>query len=250
MTRRYKITLAYDGTNYCGYQRQGNGIAVQQRVEEALEYVNQSPVGFHGCSRTDSGVHANRYCCNIRTASALPCQTIVSGLNAYLPEDIAVLACEEVDYDFHARYDCTGQEYLYLLRNSAVRDPFLIDRCWLFKPKLDETLMHAQAQDFVGEHNFTAFCAAGASTVNNVRTVKSFTVERQRDEILFRVTADGFLYNMVRIMVGTLVYLSLGKIPLDSLPQILSSRDRGQAGVTAPPQGLYLNRVFYKKETP
>ena len=248
--RNLLLTIRYCGTNYSGWQVQANAPSVQQTFQDAVERLFQARENVTGCSRTDSGVHANRYCCNIRTASALPCQTIVSGLNAYLPEDIAVLACEEVDYNFHARYDCTGKEYLYLLRNSAVRDPFLIDRCWLFKPKLDETLMHAQAQDFVGEHDFTAFCAAGASTVNNVRTVKSFTVERQRDEILFRVTADGFLYNMVRIMVGTLVDLSLGKIPLDSLPQILSSRDRGQAGVTAPPQGLYLNRVFYKKETP
>ena len=244
--RNLLLTIRYCGTRYSGWQVQTNAPTVQQTLQDAIENLFQTRENVTGCSRTDSGVHANRYCCNIRTASPLPCQTVVSGLNAYLPDDIAVLSCQEVDYEFHARYDCTGKEYLYILRNSAVRDPFLIDRCWLFKPKLDEKLMQAQAQAFVGEHDFSAFCAAGASTVNNVRTVRSFTVERIEDEIRFRVTADGFLYNMVRIMVGTLVSISLGKIPPDTLPQIIGSRDRERAGVTAPPQGLYLNRVFYE----
>ena len=240
--------MRYCGTNYSGWQVQANAPTVQQTLQDAVEHLFQVRENVTGCSRTDSGVHANMYCCNIRTASPLPCGTVVSGLNAYLPDDIAVLNCEEVDYDFHARYDCSGKEYLYLIRNSAVRDPFLIDRCWLFKPKLDAELMHEQAQAFVGEHDFSAFCAAGASTVNNVRTVKEITVERRGDEILLRVTADGFLYNMVRIMVGTLVDVSLGKIPRDTIPQIIASRDRERAGVTAPAQGLYLNRVFYERE--
>ena len=240
--------MRYCGTNYSGWQVQANAPTVQQTLQDAVEKLFQVRENVTGCSRTDSGVHANMYCCNIRTASSLPCDTVVKGLNAYLPDDIAVLGCEKVDYDFHARYDCSGKEYLYLIRNSAVRDPFLIDRCWLFKPKLDAELMHEQAQAFVGEHDFSAFCAAGASTVNNVRTVKEITVERRGDEILLRVTADGFLYNMVRIMVGTLVDISLGKIPRDTIPQIIASRDRERAGVTAPAQGLYLNRVFYERE--
>lgn len=246
--RNLLLTIRYCGTRYSGWQVQANAPTVQQTLQDAVERLFQVRENVTGCSRTDAGVHANMYCCNIRTASTLPCRTVVSGLNAYLPDDIAVLACEEVDYDFHARYDCTGKEYRYLIRNSAVRDPFLIDRCWLFKPKLDAALMHEQAQDFVGEHDFSAFCAAGASTVNNVRTVTDCSVERHGDEITFSVTANGFLYNMVRIMVGTLTDISLGKIPPGTIPQIIASRDRERAGVTAPAQGLTLNRVFYRSE--
>ena len=246
--RNLLLTIRYCGANYSGWQVQANAPTVQQTFQDAVERLFQARENVTGCSRTDSGVHANMYCCNIRTASALPCGTVVKGLNAYLPEDIAVLACEEVNYDFHARYDCTGKEYRYIIRNHPVRDPFLIGRCWHFRPELDAELMHEQAQAFVGEHDFSAFCASGASTVNNVRTVSSFSVERRGDEILFHVTADGFLYNMVRIMVGTLADLSLGKIPPGTIPSILVSRDRERAGVTAPPQGLYLNKVFYDRK--
>jgi len=239
------VTIRYCGTRYSGWQVQPNAPTVQQTLQDAVEQLFQVRENIVGCSRTDSGVHANTYCCNIRTQSVLPCDTVVNGLNAYLPDDIAVLSCREVPYEFHARYDCIGKEYRYIIRNSRIPDPFSVNRCWQVKPKLHAELMHEQAQAFLGTHDFSAFCSAGASTVSNVRTVTAFSVERKEDEIFFHVSADGFLYNMVRIMVGTLTQISLGKIPPNTLTDIINSLNRECAGVTAPPQGLYLNRVFY-----
>lgn len=239
------VFLKYLGTAYSGWQIQPNAPTVQQAVCDAAEKLFCEKAGVTGCSRTDAGVHANSYCCSIRTSSALPCATVVGGLNAYLPYDIAVTDCREAAPDFHARYDCKGKEYLYLIHNSPVRDPFLTDRAWHCRYPIDEAALDSASRAFVGTHDFAAFCSAGSSVTSTVRTVKSFSVRRDGDKVMMTVEADGFLYNMVRIMVGTLIDVQAGKIAADSLPEVILSKDRGRAGVTAPPQGLYLNRVFY-----
>lgn len=243
--RNLLLTIKYLGTAYCGWQVQNNAPSVQQTLQDAVEKLFGVRENIIGCSRTDSGVHANMYCCNIRTVSKLPCEVVVRGLNAYLPDDIAVTDCKEVDYEFHARYDCKGKEYTYLIRNSSVPDPFTYGRCWQFNKYIDAQLLNDQANYFCGTHDFKAFCSAGSSVQSTVRTVKNFSVSRENDMIIFKVTADGFLYNMVRIMVGTLTDITLGKIKPDSITEIIESLDRNRAGVTAPPQGLYLNKVFY-----
>ncbi len=239
------MTIKYLGTAYSGWQVQANAPSVQQTLQDALEKLFTVRENVVGCSRTDAGVHANMYCCNIRTGSLLPCETVVRGLNSYLPNDIAVISCKEVDYDFHARYSCQGKEYIYLIHNSQIRDPFSENRCWNFKKLIDADMLNEQAKAFCGEHDFKAFCSAGSSVQSTVRNVKSFTVERRSDDIIMSVTADGFLYNMVRIMVGTLTDITLGRIQPDTIERIINSRDRTNAGVTAPAQGLYLNKVFY-----
>ena len=244
--RNLLLTIRYLGSAYSGWQVQQNAPSVQQTLQDSIEKLFCVRENVVGCSRTDSGVHANMYCCNIRTESSLPCDVVVRGLNAYLPDDICVVSCVEVGFDFHARYDCTGKEYIYLIRNSSVPDPFMYSRCWQFNKLIDEKLLDNYAQAFCGTHDFKAFCSAGSSVQSTVRTVSSFSVEREGDIIKMSVSADGFLYNMVRIMVGTLTDITLGKIKGESIPQIIESLDRSKAGITAPPQGLYLNRVYYE----
>ncbi len=246
--RNILLTIKYLGTAYSGWQVQANAPSVQETLQDAVEKLFGVRESVVGCSRTDAGVHANMYCCNIRTSSALPCDVVVRGLNAHLPDDIAVLSCCDVDYDFHARYDCCGKEYIYIIHNSHIRDPFLLGRSWDFKKHIDAELLNEQAQGFVGTHDFKAFCASGSSVQSTVRTVKSFRVTRDGENVIMSVRADGFLYNMVRIMVGTLTDITLGRIKPDTIPEIIASCERKKAGVTAPPQGLYLNRVYYSGE--
>ena len=243
--RNLLLTLSYLGTNYSGWQVQPNAPTIQQTLQDAVESLFSVRENVTGCSRTDSGVHANNYCCNIRTDSLLPCETIVKGLNAYLPDDIAVKSCREMHESFHARYDSKGKEYLYVIHNSAIRDPFSNGRAWHYKYPLDERLLNDQARAFIGEHDFKAFCSSGSSVSSTVRTVKSFSVFREDDRVFMKTEADGFLYNMVRIMVGTLTDIQSGRIRPDTINEIIASRDRDNAGITAPPEGLYLNRVIY-----
>ena len=224
---------------------QSNAPSVQQTLQDSVEKLFCVRENIIGCSRTDAGVHANMYCCNIRTQSKLPCDVVVRGLNAYLPSDISVIDCREVEYDFHARYDCAGKEYVYLIRNSPIHDPFSFGRCWSFNKHIDADFLDGQAQAYCGTHDFKAFCSAGSSVQSTLRTVKSFSVKRDGDMIKMSVEADGFLYNMVRIMVGTLLRVQQGKIAPDEISQIIEKKNRKYAGPTAQACGLYLNKVNY-----
>lgn len=243
--RNLALTIKYVGTAYSGWQAQLNAPSIQQTLRESVEKFIGGSVSINGCSRTDAGVHANTYCCNFRTDSSLKCATVVNALNAYLPDDIVAIACEEKPIDFHARFDCLGKQYIYKIHNSYISDPFQIDRCWEFRKHIDEKLLNEQAQHLVGTHDFASFCSAGSVVKSTVRTVKSFSVARNGDDVIMSVEADGFLYNMVRIMVGTLTDITMGRIAVDEIPQIILAKDRTKAGVTAPPQGLYLNKVYY-----
>ncbi len=243
--RNLLLTISFDGTAYHGWQVQENAVTVQQTLQDAFEKICSSRDNVVGCSRTDSGVHANMYCCNIRTENPIPCDRLVTALNAVMPRDIAALDCKEVDYDFHARYDCTSKEYIYKIWNSPNKSPFLYNYSLHYKYPLDEKFLSEQAKDFIGTHDFSSFCAAGSSVEDTVRTVMNATVEREGDMVIFRVEADGFLYNMVRIMTGTLLDIAKGKIPAGSIPQIIESGSRFAAGYTAPARGLYLNNINY-----
>lgn len=250
MERNLLITLAYCGTRYHGFQVQTNALSVCEVFQDGVERVLGQRYDVKGCSRTDAGVHANMYCLSIRCDTAIPCQNLVLALNRYLPEDIAVQSVADMPHDFHARYSCTGKEYRYQLRNSRIKDPFSPELSYQMGYAMKVELLHQQAQDLVGTHDFAAFCSAGSDVQDTTRTIWSFRVERQGDMILFTVAGDGFLYNMVRIMVGTLVHIATGKLPPGCIPEILASRQRSQAGKTMPPQGLYLNRVFYGDPPP
>ena len=243
--RNLLVTMRYDGTAYHGWQVQENAVSVQQTFQDALEAIFGERLPVTGCSRTDAGVHAQMYCCNFRTASSISCDKLPLALNAHLPDDIGVYACREVPPDFHARYSCVAKRYRYILLNSPFRDPFAVGRATVYRTPLDEAFLHREAQDFLGTHDFSSFAAAGGSVEDTVRTVQQARVFREGDRVIFEVQADGFLYNMVRIMVGTLLGIAEGKLESGSIPEILRACDRSRAGVTAPPQGLYLQKVFY-----
>lgn len=239
------FTLRYDGTDYHGWQVQENANTVQQTFQDAAERICGVRDNVIGCSRTDSGVHADMYCCNMRTESSLSPEKWKSAMNGVLPHDIAVTDCREVPFEFHARYDCSGKRYIYRIWNAQERNPFISRYSYHYKYPLDADFLNRQASQMLGTHDFSAFCAAGAGTVDNVRTLTRAEVVRRGDEVLMYFEADGFLYNMVRIMVGTLLDISRGRIAADTLPDIISSLSRDRAGTTAPACGLCLEQVFY-----
>lgn len=243
--RNLLLRLMYDGSHYHGWQVQPNGITVQETLQDAIEQILGVRENVTGCSRTDAGVHANDFCCNIRTENEIDCYRLQGALNAVLPESISVKSVSEVELDFHARYNCVTKQYVYRVWNASYKNPFLVNRAWHYKNKIDENFLNGQAQAYIGTHDFKAFCSAGSTVEDTVRTVKSFSVTRDGEEVLFTVEADGFLYNMVRIMVGSLIEISENKIEKDKLSAIIESKDRALAGRTAPAQGLFLNKVKY-----
>lgn len=245
MGRNIKLTLRYDGSAFHGWQFQPNCVTVEEEMKKACARILGEQVKLHSCSRTDAGVHANMFCCNFRTDSDRDNSKLMLGLNAVLPESVAVYACDDVPDDFHARYDCKGKEYVYKIWNGAQRNPFYGNYALHFPKHLDESFLDSQAKHFIGTHDFLSFCASGSTVKSTVRTVFDCGVTREGELVIFRVRGDGFLYNMVRIMVGTLLDISNGKIEKDSIEKIILSNNRENAGITAKPQGLYLNKVFY-----
>ncbi len=243
--RNLKVTMAYRGTAYHGFQRQENAVGIQNILEEKLSAITNAPVKINGCSRTDTGVHANEYCFSFETEHRIPCNNIIRGMNSILPNDLAILNCEEVSEDFHARYSCKAKEYQYLILNRMSKDPFLADLALHYPYTMDTELMTKSAQDFVGTHDFTSFCGTANQKENSVRTIEYFKVEKDENLVKLIVKGDGFLYNMVRIMVGTLIFINEKKLTSDSIPQILAAKDRNLAGKTAEAHGLYLNKIFY-----
>ncbi len=248
------LNICYVGTAYCGYQVQKNGVSIQQRLNEAAKALFGFDCDIVGCSRTDRGVHANMFCATVSKhaesgiESTIPKEALPRAFNSYLPGDIAVTSARYVDDTFHARYDVKSKEYVYKLYNAPLSDPFLYGRVWHYKEHIsDEKLreMNEAASFFCGRHDFTSFMASGSKITDAVREVKSATVERKGNIIEFTVSADGFLYNMVRIMMGTLVSVAEGKISPTQVRDIIEARDRALAGMTAPADGLYLNKVEY-----
>lgn len=246
--RQILLELKYLGTNYHGWQVQDNAGTVQETLQDAVESILGVRESVTGCSRTDSGVHANSYFCTVRTESCIDNYKFKGALNAKLPQDISVVNASDVTSDFHPRYSCISKQYIYKIHNSAARDPFLEGRALHYKPRIDEKLLDEQAKDYIGTHDFTSFCGAKSDIIDCTRTVYSASVERYGDLVVFSVTGDGFLYNMVRIMVGTLLFINEGKLEKGCIPDILNARNRKLAGQTAPAHGLYLNKVFYGGE--
>ena len=243
--RNLLLTLRFVGTRYCGFQVQKNGISVAEVFQDATEAVLGHRPDIKGCSRTDAGVHALAYGLSLRTGHAIPVEKLPLALNAHLPDDIAVTACREVQGDFHARYCAVGKEYIYKICNTACRDPFYDGLALRYPAPLDAVRMDSQAKRFIGTFDFSAFCNSGSGVIDRVRTISSCSVSREGDRVLFAVTGDGFLYNMVRIMVGTLLDIEAGRLPRDSIDDIMASKRRDRAGATAPAHGLYLSQVFY-----
>ena len=246
MERNFLIKLSYDGAAYHGWQIQDNALTVQQVFQEALQKITGLTEDIKACSRTDTGVHAREFCVSLKTESPIAPKRLLAALNHYLPEDVAVRSVEQVPLDFHARYSCKGKEYVYQIWNHSVRDPFLKGRALHYWYPIDEELLNRAAVHYLGAHDFSSFCTLDRREKGDLtRTVFTSKVERAGDLVTFTVAADGFLYNMVRIMVGTLLRVQQGKLTPEDIPGILEAKDRKAAGPTAPACGLYLNRVFY-----
>lgn len=248
------LRLSFLGSAYCGYQVQPNGVTVQQRLNEAAKQLFGYDCDVVGCSRTDSGVHANEFCVTLTKKGEsyietdLPTSRIPQALSHWLPRDIAVYSAQTVGDDFHPRYDVKYKEYVYKILNRQVRDPFLEGRAWHCPKTIDDKRfaeMQRAAAYLIGKQDFSSFMASDSSVKDRVREVCEAEVSREGDLIIFRVCADGFLYNMVRIFAGTLIDVAYGKIAAEDIPRIIESKDRRLAGSTAPPEGLYLNRVVY-----
>ncbi len=243
--RNLLLTLRYDGSTFHGWQIQPNGVTVQQELCNAFRNLSGKDENIIGCSRTDAGVHANMFCCNVRTECSIPAEKVPDALNFYLPPQISVYACEEVDFDFHARYDCKGKEYVYLIYNGKYRNPFYENKAMFYPYEIDAEMLNREAKAFIGTYDFSAFCSAGTDIEDKTREIFDCSVTRNGDLIEVKVSGNGFLYNMVRIIVGTLLDIQREKIEKGTIPQIIESRNRDNAGVTASACGLYLNKVFY-----
>lgn len=246
--RNITLKLMYVGTAYHGWQVQKNAKTVAGTLEKALATVVGHPVKLTGAGRTDAGVHAEVYVANFRTASSIPCDRLPLAVNTRLPEDIVVMKATQVSEDFSAIGSCLKKEYSYRIYNSRIRNAFYVNRVWFCPTFLDEQVMAQAAAFFVGTHDFAAVRSVGTETKTTVRTVHYFDVSRTGDLIECRVCANGFLYNMVRAMVGTLVYAAEGKLSPSRIPAILEGKNRTEAGPTVPPGGLYMTNLWYHED--
>ncbi len=247
--RKLLLKICYDGTHYCGWQVQPNGVSVQQKLCESLEDLLGKKVDVTGCSRTDSGVHANEFYCHFITENeSIDCRGFVGALNIRLPEDISVIDCTVVADDFHARYNAVEKQYIYKFYCSDVRNPFLDRYALRLQKEPDIERIELFCKNVIGTHDFTAFSASGRSAQTTVRTISGCSFYKEGDLYIFEVTGNGFLYNMVRILVGTALWVSDGKLSPQDFKTIIDSKNRALAGKTAPPHGLYLNKVIFKED--
>ena len=242
---RVLIRVEYKGTDYCGWQRQKNGLSVQEVLANAVRETTGESSVMHGSGRTDAGVHAMGQAVHFDTHTSIPLEKLPIAINAHLPASVRVLSAREVAADFNARFDAVSKTYLYKMYVAPVSSPLRegLFACVHKKPNPEE--MRRAATYLLGEHDFKVFQAAGGHVKTTVRTISSFEIREDGEELSFEVTGNGFLYNMVRIMVGTLYYVGIGKIGADEIPEILLSGKRDRAGKTMPPEGLYLKEVRY-----
>lgn len=242
---RYLLKISYDGTAYHGWQVQPNGITIQEKLCDALAQMCVETVSVTGCSRTDAGVHANEFYCHFDTSLNLPCIAFINGLNAILPRDISVLDCDLVADDFHSRYNAVGKTYIYRFFDGRVRNPFL-QRYALYVPqRLDVDKMNVFCKNIIGTYDFCGFSSSKRTVKETVRTVTACQTVRDGDLVTLSITADGFLYNMVRIIAGTALEVSYGRIDPEKTVEIIKSKERKLAGPTLAPHGLYLSKVIY-----
>ncbi len=244
--RQLLVEISFCGKNYHGYQVQKNALAVADVLQDCIKKVIGVREDIIGCSRTDTGVHANSYYFTMKTSCRIQGDSLLRGLNHILPNDIVIKQIKEVDLSFHPRYNCIKKEYLYIIHNAPLKDPFRAGMVLEYPYNMDEKLMDTAARMFVGTHDFRGVCGINRKIVEDtVRTVYESTVYRLGDDVVFRIVGDGFLYKMVRIIVGTLISVNEGKLNCDDIKNILSSQTRDSHSKTAPPDGLYLNKIYF-----
>lgn len=248
--RRIKLVIEYDGSYFHGWQIQKNLISVQGEIEKAIFRITGEKVSVTGSGRTDAGVHAYGQVAHFDTRSKIPAEKFAEVLNTALPPSVAVVSSAEVSPDFHARFSAIKKTYKYKVLNRPIRSPIMDKRAWHVPMPLDLDRMNRAAAYFEGLHDFTAFCASGNNIKDFVRYIYDSRWTVEGDLLVYTVTGNGFLYNMVRIMTGTMVEVGLNKRPPESIPDILNKKDRRLAGITAPPHGLYLWEVFYDEKYP
>lgn len=241
--RRLKLLIEYDGTNYAGWQKQPNGIAIQEKLEEAIYRLTGEQVAPYAAGRTDAGVHAIGQVAHFDIRSDLPLEKFYKGLNFYLPDDIVIKKVEEVSEEFHARYSARSRSYLYLIKTNY--SALYRNRAWICFFPLDIKKMEKAAGYFLGEHDFQSFCSTESRLDHYRCRVTQLQIRRQDDLISIFIEANRFVHNMVRAIVGTLVDIGRGKREAEEIPVILENRNRVTAGPTAPPAGLYLYEVKY-----
>lgn len=244
--KRVKLTVAYDGTGYCGWQVQPNGITVEAVLNKALRKLTGEDITVIGASRTDSGVHAMGNVAVFDTNTSIPTERIAMALNQRLPEDIMIVKSEEVSSDFHPRYGNIKKTYEYHIVNTRTPMPTKRLYNYFVSYDLDIEKMREAAGYLVGEHDFVSFCNVRTDVENTVRTIYSLDILKKGEEITVRIKGNGFLYNMVRIIVGTLIRVGRGFYEPEEVKRILEAKERTAAGVTAPPQGLFLMEIEYK----
>ena len=246
--RNIAMRLMYNGTAYHGWQVQKTQATVGETLEWAVGKVCGHRVHLTGCGRTDAGVHAEAYVANFRTDSRIPVERLPFAVNTHTPEDIVVQAAYEVPEAFNAIGSCLKKEYTYRIYNSRIKNPFYVNRAYFYPKRLDEAVMDRAARAFEGTHDFRAVRSVGTETRTTVRTIYYCRVERRGELLELKVCANGFLYNMVRAITGTVLYAAEGKLQPEDIPVILASGNRTLAGPTVPPGGLYLTRLWYEDE--
>ncbi len=243
--RNIKLTLEYDGSKYCGWQRQINGVSIEETLENAVRKLFKEDIKIMGASRTDSGVHAKGQVASFKTKSKIPVFKIPGAINARLPHDIVVVKAEEVGMEFHPIYSAKKKRYSYKIFNRSIEPALMRNYYWHVGYNLDIENMKKACSYFIGEHDFSAFKSQGGSTTDSIREIYSLDITNDKEYITITVEGNGFLYNMVRIIVGTLVDVGRGRIAFDSIEDIIKSKDRQRAGITAKSYGLYLEKVYY-----
>lgn len=244
--KTFKMIVSYDGSDYKGWQRQKDDVTVQGVIESSLKTLLNENIVIHGAGRTDAGVHSIKgQTASFRIETSIEPDKLKYALNRILPRSIYIDEITEANYEFHARYNAIGKKYCYIIKNNEELDPFRSRYVHHVDKSLNFEAIEAAMQYFVGTHDFSAFKASGSKIENSIRTIYSFTLERKLDEYHFTISGDGFLYNMIRIIMGTLLKVGEGKISPEDVPGIILSKDRSKARLTAPACGLYLMEVFY-----
>ena len=242
---RFLLKIAFDGTSFHGWQVQNNAVTVQEIMCDRLSSMLKTKINVTGCSRTDAGVHANEFYCHFDSPIDISEEGFVKGLNSLLPQEISVFSCQKVNDGFHARYSAKYKNYVYRFFDGEVIDPFNARYSYKVPFKLNEIQMDRFCKNLIGTYDFEAFSSSKRTVEDTVRTITDAFVERKEDTVILSVTADGFLYNMVRIIAGTALFVSNGKINPDDTKRLILLKSRENLGATAPAKGLFLNKVIY-----
>jgi tRNA pseudouridine38-40 synthase len=243
--KNVKLIIEYDGTHYSGWQRQNNAITVEEVLENALNSITGEEIKVIGSSRTDAGVHARGFVGNFLTESKIPSERFRDVLNGKLPKDIVIIESTEADLEFNSRFCSKGKTYSYTVLNRIQRPAIGCNYVYHYRNNLNMKAISEAASQFIGTHDFSAFKSSGGNTKTSIRTIKTLEIVTKDDYIIFYITGDGFLYNMVRIIMGTLIEVGRGKMDCCSIKDIILSKDRSMAGPCLPGAGLCLEKVYY-----